>query len=159
MEHRSATWVYTINNYTEEDIKRLTSLSQEDYFTVFGEEVGAQGTPHLQGYIRFSKRLRRANVEKVLGGHAWCEVTHDEDRALGYSIKDGKIHSNAPIPEGLGEKCRATYQVCKELGMTKYIYDAVAGAFYNDHIITTDVGEIKVYVGYLAWLDERHKDD
>ena len=91
---RSATWVFTINNYTDCDVARLESLDKEKFFTVFGEEVGEKGTPHLQGYIRADLRIRRAQVEKVLGGHAWCAVTHDEQSAIGYSIKDGRIHCN-----------------------------------------------------------------
>ena len=115
---RSATWVFTINNYQPADIERLTSLDKERYVCVFGEEVGEKGTPHLQGYLRADLRIRRAQVEKVLGGHAWCEVTHDEESAIGYSIKDCVIHSNqwdAEEREVMRRKVRRAKEVGREI--------------------------------------------
>ena len=103
---RSGTWVFTINNFKPADIERLTALDTERYLVVFGEEVGEQGTPHLQGYLSSTIRMRRAQVEKVLGGHAWCEVTHDEQSAIGYSIKDGVIHCNRKIHVKIEEALR-----------------------------------------------------
>lgn len=52
------------------------------------------GTRHLQGFVACAKRTERSTLEKVLGGHAWLEPTYDVCAAIGYAIKDGKIHSN-----------------------------------------------------------------
>lgn len=49
---RSYAWCFTLNNYTDEEIRRLESLECERL--VVGKEVApTTGTPHLQGYIRF----------------------------------------------------------------------------------------------------------
>lgn len=153
MEHRSCTWVFTINNYTEEDIKRLEGLDVDAYFTVFGEEVGEQGTPHLQGYIRAEKRLRRANIEKVLGGRAWCAVTHNETAAIGYCLKDGRVHSNEELPAGLGERAHMAYVVCKEMGMKKYLYEVVGHLAFEEVTTWSGEDEARVCAGYCAWLE------
>lgn len=156
MEHRSCTWVFTINNYTEEDIKRLEGLDVDEFFTVFGEEVGEKGTPHLQGYIRAEKRLRRANIEKVLGGRAWCAVTHNPVAAIGYCLKDGRVHSNEEMPEGLGERARLLYTVCKEMGMKKYLYECVGNLAFEGVESWSGEGEARVCAGYLAYCEGIH---
>lgn len=63
--HRN--WCFTLNNYTNTDWERLTSLSKEDCnYIIVAKEVGAQGTPHLQGYLELAKPARRAGVKKIL---------------------------------------------------------------------------------------------
>lgn len=50
-------WCFTYNNYDETSIKDLLDkLSSSKY--VFQEEIGEQGTPHLQGYVAFNKKVR-----------------------------------------------------------------------------------------------------
>jgi len=53
-------WLFTHNNYTLEslkDIKEKLSSNSSKYY-IFGFEVGESGTPHLQGYVEFSKKIR-----------------------------------------------------------------------------------------------------
>lgn len=48
---------FTMNNYTEKDVAALKAC--EDYkYIVVGKEIGANGTPHLQGYMQLYKRAR-----------------------------------------------------------------------------------------------------
>lgn len=82
-------WCYTINNYSEEDIRRLQEVDAVRH--VCGREVGENGTPHLQGYVRFQKPQRfswwknqfpRAHVEPRIGS---------EKQASDYCKKEGDI--------------------------------------------------------------------
>lgn len=56
---------------------------------IFGKEVSESGTPHLQGYVRFSKRKRVATVKKVIGDEAHVEVARNPVAAVQYCKKDG----------------------------------------------------------------------
>lgn len=52
-------WFFTYNNYNKQDIKILETCLQlicEEY--IFQEEMGEQGTPHLQGVIFLKKKMR-----------------------------------------------------------------------------------------------------
>lgn len=153
---RSCTWVFTLNNYEDSDIERLTHLDADKYFCIFGEEVGEQGTPHLQGYIRCENRLRRSNVEKVLGGRAWLEVTHDEEAAIGYAIKDGVVHSNEQLPEGFGGRVLIVRKVCEEMGMKKYLYHEIGHLPFEGRETWDTEEEARVCSGYLAYLEGIH---
>ena len=56
-------WCFTFNNYTQDDIKqfqKISSNSSNKY--VFQEEIGEEGTRHLQGYIEFKEKLRPKNL-------------------------------------------------------------------------------------------------
>lgn len=79
--------MYTINNYTEDDIKRISSL--ECSYNVFGLEVGESGTPHIQGCITFRKAMRFKAAAKLLKGH----LTRPKvvEAARNYCMKDNKF--------------------------------------------------------------------
>lgn len=86
---KGRSWVYTLNNYTEDDVERLRSLDCQAHFA--GHEVGESGTPHLQGYIRFAEPKRfswwknqfpRCHVELRRG---------TETQAIEYASKDGQL--------------------------------------------------------------------
>lgn len=85
------TWVFTLNNYTDEDQQKLRDLiDTKANYIVFGREVGESGTKHLQGYCEFKNRVYMSGVKKAIGARAHLEPrrgTHDEARD--YCLKDG----------------------------------------------------------------------
>lgn len=61
-------WVYTINNYSEDDVDMVRNAMCR--YHVWAPEVGAKGTPHIQGYIVFKDAKTRSAVSKILP-RAW----------------------------------------------------------------------------------------
>lgn len=47
---RSRNFCFTVNNYTDTDIKDMERLRDACTYCVYSREVGDDGTPHLQGY-------------------------------------------------------------------------------------------------------------
>lgn len=91
---RSKYFVYTLNNYTEDEQQRLQNLTEDDgvSYHVFGREVGERGTPHLQGYVEFTSRLRLANVKAIISRRAHFELRRGTPKqARDYCIKDGNF--------------------------------------------------------------------
>lgn len=66
-------WLFTLNNYTEEDLEHFKSLSDVVTYVIWGKEVGENGTPHLQGYLELKTRRRMNGVKELL-----CERVHLE---------------------------------------------------------------------------------
>lgn len=61
-------WVFTLNNYKDSDIYDLRNNSSVKCLSM-QEETGESGTPHLQGYIEFVKKVRPKSVFKHLSPH------------------------------------------------------------------------------------------
>lgn len=84
------TWIYTLNNYTEEDITFLKELTVSMH--VCGKEVGENGTPHLQGAITFKRSYRLAGLKKLNNRIHW-EIAKAKDPE-NYCLKEGNIVIN-----------------------------------------------------------------
>lgn len=58
-------WDFTLNNYTEKEIEQIEqTLSTEAVKFVFQEEIGENGTPHLQGCFELKKKKRKTALIK-----------------------------------------------------------------------------------------------
>jgi hypothetical protein len=96
---QSTRWVFTLNNPTQDEISTLSHLPQCATYLIFGEEVGASGTPHLQGFIIFSSRKRLASVRQIVGTRAHCETAKGtSQQARDYCCKDGKTTECGVLP-------------------------------------------------------------
>lgn len=67
MSHK--TWMYTINNYTDDDISRLKTLDVPCHRCC--KEIGDSGTPHLQGVITFARGYRLTGLKKLFPTAHW----------------------------------------------------------------------------------------
>nr|WAE42700.1 MAG: replication associated protein [Cressdnaviricota sp.] len=82
-----ANWCFTLNNYHPGS---PLTFSNDVKGCVWQAEQGSLGTPHLQGYIQFKKKMSLLQVKKVVG----LESAHWENRkgshkqALQYCIKE-----------------------------------------------------------------------
>lgn len=69
-EPSSRGWCFTVNNYTIDDYEKIKGwLSQchsnnNDFKYIMGKEVGASGTPHLQGWF-YGKQMTMKALQKV----------------------------------------------------------------------------------------------
>jgi len=99
-------WCFTINNYDAEDEQALRDLEDECDYLVFGREVGEGGTPHLQGYVRFSTN-KRFNAVRALMPQCHIVVargTWQQNKA--YCTKDGDFEEVGEPPMSQAEKGR-----------------------------------------------------
>lgn len=97
---RSKYFVFTLNNYTEEDEQRLQALPDNGTcsYIVYGREVGNNGTPHLQGYAEFRVRYRLNQAKRYLGDRAHLELRRGTpEQARAYCVKDGSFWENGNI--------------------------------------------------------------
>lgn len=91
---KARAWVFTFNNYDVLDIdltKQLLIDSQTQF--VFGEEIGKEGTPHLQGYFRFENQRTFSSVKNMLP-KCHIEPCKNWIASKNYCSKDGKIYTN-----------------------------------------------------------------
>lgn len=93
-------WCVTINNPTEADLEAINHLNSSVWmhnvkFAIFGEEIGEEGTPHLQGYLELkdprrlgwvSARLPRAHLEVRKG---------KRHEAIAYCLKEIPISAKS----------------------------------------------------------------
>ncbi|KAI8516534.1 hypothetical protein Bbelb_051150 [Branchiostoma belcheri] len=79
-------WSFTLNNYGDDDLARLRNIDPAAIkFMVVGAEVSpTTGTPHLQGYVNFSRKVRTPQVKGHLGDRCHVEKAvgndHDNER-------------------------------------------------------------------------------
>lgn len=80
-------WCFTLNNYTNIDISSIVlCFNNTAKFCIIGDEVGECGTPHLQGYVEFKKKLRPLSLGLVNGIH-WEKAKGNRDSNIEYCGK------------------------------------------------------------------------
>ena len=83
---------YTLNNYSEEDVRRLQALQEGVSYHIFAKEVGESGTPHLQGYIEFENPRATGsgwkNLKKLMGECHFESRRGTAHQASDYCMKD-----------------------------------------------------------------------
>lgn len=100
---RAKNWCFTKNNYTPEDLDRLSIPLEGVEYLVFGKETGASGTPHLQGTVCFQSRKRLQQVITIIG-QSHCSVTRFISQSIDYCKKDGDFIELGTPPQGSGER-------------------------------------------------------
>lgn len=97
---KSRNYVFTLNNYSEEEIERLRSNSGLCRYIVWGKEVApTTGTPHLQGFLAFDNARARSAVSALLPDRAWFEAAKGTAaQAMEYSKKEGNFEEHGDPP-------------------------------------------------------------
>jgi len=98
-------WCFTLNNYEQSDIDTITSFCRERCsYAILGYEVGAEGTHHIQGYLRLRVQSRLNGLKESCHRGAHFEVargTWQHNRT--YCSKEGnfeEIGEAAPAAGG-----------------------------------------------------------
>ena len=101
-------WCFTLNNWTHDERDLLDALGSEGNgirYLTYGEEVGAEGTPHLQGYVSFSARRTLSYVRRLLSLRAHYEVARGSPESnRDYCQKDGSFKEFGSLPGGQGQR-------------------------------------------------------
>lgn len=111
---RARNWVFTLNNYTTDDVHRLRDLIDDPRvkYLCWGYEIApSTGTKHLQGFISFNQQLRHSPVIKLQLGHievakgspaqckTYCEKEESKDPDA-----DQKFEEFGDVPGGQGKR-------------------------------------------------------
>lgn len=95
---KSRAWAFTLNNYTDQEYVSILENSRSEYLVV-GKEVGENGTPHLQGYVRFSNAIRLSSLKKILSGRAHFEIAKGSpEQNFKYCTKEGNFEERGDRP-------------------------------------------------------------
>jgi hypothetical protein len=99
---RYRSWCFTLNNYTDEHLEKLGAL--ECKYIVYGKEVGANGTPHLQGYVTFKDPIPKKRAIKRLRGAHVSVAKGNALQNYEYCTKDGAFTERGTRPLTANEK-------------------------------------------------------
>lgn len=96
----SKKWVFTYNNYPLEMLETLETVFESfDIEYIYGQEVGDEGTPHLQGYIEAPIKIRPIEKLGLPKEIHWEKARGGRLSNIKYCSKDGKyVHSKALKP-------------------------------------------------------------
>jgi len=87
MTDKSNSWCFTLNNYTDKEVEYFRQLSCS--YMKFGKEVGASGTPHLQGFVIFKNQYRLSALKKLNDRVSWhCSNSKYLEQNENYCSKD-----------------------------------------------------------------------
>lgn len=91
-------YVFTLNNYTDEDCIRLETLTAR--YIIFGfEEAPTTGTPHLQGFVYYKNAVTFNRAKADIGAQAHIEVSRGTPtEASEYCKKSNKFTEIGDLP-------------------------------------------------------------
>lgn len=84
----SSYWNFTFNNYMDHMDHLISVLNHECTWYVFQEEKGENGTPHLQGTLKFINRKRLTQCKQLLGKELHWEITRCVNASIAYCSKE-----------------------------------------------------------------------
>jgi len=94
---RARRWCYTLNNYTDEEMSQCLNEFKKQKFFVQGVEVGAEGTPHLQGYVEFKDQKDLSALKKINPRIHWEVAKGSKKDNIKYCTKDEVFEKSEEI--------------------------------------------------------------
>lgn len=160
----SNAWCFTLNNYTKIEYEFLSSSfsnESERYFYIIGKEVGANGTPHLQGYVALKDRKKKFRPLPKFGvfrgeNDNKKQAIHFE-RARGnrkqnyeYCSKDGEFITNIDVDTYATLKTK--FENLKKRVVT--IQQKIDEIFEEVNVVDEDSYNVAAEIA-KTWMDER----
>lgn len=101
--------MFTLNNYTPEDVVRLSGLLDEESqvkYLIFGKEVAPEtGTPHLQGFVIFGRPFRFRRVKALISDRAYvANARGTSEQCRDYCKKEGDFEEFGEFPDKQGKR-------------------------------------------------------
>jgi len=146
-------WLFTLNNFTEEDLAWRDSLQGISSYGIVGKEVGESGTPHLQGYVIWNGNKRLAGCKKEHPGAHWelARGSSNQNRTYCSKGNDFVEWGVCPGDEGVagGAATAEKWKVAREAAM-RGDYDAIP-----DQIFVCHYGNIcRIAARYVERMDD-----
>lgn len=87
------TFAFTLNNPNDEEREIVLQWDADDdvLCCAVGKEIGKDGTPHLQGVVRFGKAKRLTGLKKILSRAHWERCISPYENNAKYCKKEGQI--------------------------------------------------------------------
>lgn len=88
---RLRNFVFTLNNYSEDDEKHIKESCEKGYFRylIYGREKGESGTPHLQGYGELTRQTRFSTAKGYISDRVHIEKRRGTaEQAANYCCKE-----------------------------------------------------------------------
>lgn len=136
---RSNRVCFTVNNYELSDVDFIAKYSEKDYclFIACGQEIGENGTPHLQGFVHIDRDPQKCGIKFWKEELKFSNAAHFEnargtdDQNREYCTKEGPYFISGE-PQGPQCTWAKIVQDCKILGfdeiVTKYPEQAIKHA-------------------------------
>lgn len=83
----SKSWMFTINNPEDTDKPDTWVALGSAAYCVYQMEMGANGTPHYQGYVEFAQRKRLPALKKLTKRANWQPRKGTQQQAIDYCSK------------------------------------------------------------------------
>lgn len=117
--NRSRRWCVTLNNYTLADINNfraaVSTPNSSIKYIVFQEEVGENGTAHLQAYVELEAQATMTRLKNQLGRRIHCEVARGSSKqASDYCKKDDTRKPGTTFTE-VGDRFRTKAENLEEV--------------------------------------------
>lgn len=113
---------FVVNNYTASELSNVCQVCQDICVKfIVAEEVGEQGTPHLQGYLHLKKKQRYTGLAKLPGfARASFRACRNEQALIDYCRKDGKYTEGGfPKPIKIIQELRPWQKNVEDIFLTE----------------------------------------
>nr|WAE42673.1 MAG: replication associated protein [Cressdnaviricota sp.] len=103
MNSKSRNYCFTLNNWTEDEYRTIRNYTDDAKYVIIGKERGAEGTPHLQGYVAWKNARSFTAVKTGLGARVHIECAKGSGQSnKTYCSKEGDFYEKGECPALIG---------------------------------------------------------